>query len=152
VAHAVLRRRGMNTDRDLEILQQSWAVAEPQIDHLTQRFYTRLFDAHPEVRGLFRKPIDQQAGHLGAALRFAVKHIGQPDVLGPALRAMGARHVSYGVVPEHYDVVGAVLLASLEEVCGDAWSPDAHAAWARAYGALSSLCLEGDASARTNVA
>jgi hemoglobin-like flavoprotein len=46
------------------------------------------------------------------------------DALAPKLRELGARHVAYGATPEHYIVVGEVLIASLAEIAGTAWRPE----------------------------
>jgi hemoglobin-like flavoprotein len=34
----------------------------------------------------------------------------------PTLRDLGARHVAYGARPEHYPVVGAVLISAMAEI------------------------------------
>ena len=60
---------------------------------------------------------------------------------------MGARHVRYGALPEHYPVVGEVLIASMAEIAGDDWRPEHTAAWAAAYGLVSATMLDGAASA-----
>ena len=64
----------------------------------------------------------------------------------PALRELGARHVAYGARPEHYPVVGEVLIASMAEVAGPAWRPEYSRAWASAFGLVAGAMLEGAAS------
>lgn len=71
------------------------------------------------------------------------------DRIVPALQEMGARHVRYGARPEHYPVVGEVLIASMAEIAGDDWRPEHTTAWAAAYGIVSGAMLEGAASAET---
>ena len=60
---------------------------------------------------------------LGALvlLRKSLRDLGS---IAPKLRDMGARHVAYGARPEHYPIVGAVLIASMEEVAGSQWRPE----------------------------
>ena len=65
----------------------------------------------------------------------------------PALRALGARHVAYGARPEHYPVVGEVLIASMAEVAGAAWRPEYERAWASAYAVVAGAMLDGAADA-----
>ena len=53
------------------------------------------------------------------------------DSIVPKLRELGARHAAYGAEPEHYPVVGAVLIASMAAVAADAWRPGTSVPGAR---------------------
>lgn len=44
----------------------------------------------------------------------------------PPTQALGKRHVPYGVLPAHYDVVGQALLATLEGGLGAEWNDQAR--------------------------
>ena len=61
----------------------------------------------------------------------------------PKLHELGARHVAYGARPEYYPVVGSVLIASMAEVAGDAWTPEFERAWAAAFEVVAGAMLEG---------
>ena len=63
-----------------------------------------------------------------------------PSIL-PAASALAKRHVDYGARPEHYPVVGAALLWTLERGLGPQWTPEA-AAWTAAYSTLSGFMIE----------
>jgi hemoglobin-like flavoprotein len=39
--------------------------------------------------------------------------------------------------------VGSSLLATLEEVAGEAWTPELESAWSDAYGAIAGLMRKG---------
>jgi hemoglobin-like flavoprotein len=65
------------------------------------------------------------------------------DTIVPKLRELGARHVAYGAQPEHYPVVGEVLIASMAEIAGDAWRPEYEAAWGEAFGIVPGAMIEG---------
>ena len=62
-------------------------------------------------------------------------------------RALGARHVGYGVRASDYRVLGDALLAALAAVLGDGFDA-AREAWALAYNLVAETMLEGAASAR----
>ncbi len=64
-------------------------------------------------------------------------------VLTSALKGLGQRHVNYGVRPEHYPIVGAVLLETFADVLGERWTPAYHDAWAQAYETVCAIMLEG---------
>ena len=63
------------------------------------------------------------------------------DAIVPALRALGARHVAYGARPEHYGVVGEVLIAAEYE-----------RAWAAAFDVVAGVMLEGAAAEELDLA
>ena len=63
-------------------------------------------------------------------------------------RALGARHVLYGVRAADYETVGAALLAGLASVLGDSFDAATRQAWALAYNLVAETMLEGAAAAR----
>ena len=56
------------------------------------------------------------------------------DELVPILTDLGTKHVGYGVVPEHYAIVGEALIATLGDALGDAFDAETKAAWVAVYG------------------
>ena len=56
---------------------------------------------------------------------------------------MGARHADYGALPEHYPVVGTVLIGAMAEVGGRFWRDSWTAAWEEAFGAVAGAMIEG---------
>jgi len=66
-----------------------------------------------------------------------VNGLGNLESVLPAASALAKRHVSYGAKAEHYPIVGAALLWTLEKGLGDGWTPDVAEAWTAAYGTLS---------------
>ena len=56
------------------------------------------------------------------------------DELVPILTSLGTKHVGYGVVPEHYAVVGEALIATLGDALGDAFDAETKGAWVAVYG------------------
>jgi hemoglobin-like flavoprotein len=75
------------------------------------------------------------------------------DMLGPdlgpvshALKLLGERHVAYGVIPDHYPIVGQALLATLEAALGSSWTPQVQEGWAAIYGFVSATMVAGATS------
>ena len=77
----------------------------------------------------------------GATLALVVNGLGNLEAVLPAASALAKRHVAYGAKAEHYPVVGAALLWTLEKGLGDGWTPDIAAAWTTAYGTLSGFMI-----------
>jgi hemoglobin-like flavoprotein len=88
----------------------------------------------------------RQRAMLLAALVLLRNSLRDLDALVPKLRAMGARHVAYGATTDSYPLVGQVLLASMAELAGAAWTDDVAAAWTEAYGLVAGMMIEGAVS------
>ncbi|HKB20818.1 MAG TPA: globin domain-containing protein [Gaiellaceae bacterium] len=134
---------------DLETLETSFDLIAPRGEELVDVFYTRLFDTAPAVKPLFaHTDLEKQKAMLLAALVLLRKSLRDLEAITPKLHQLGARHVAYGALPEHYPVVADVMLDSMAEIAGDAWTPDVEAAWAGALGLVATAMLEGAAEAQ----
>jgi len=130
---------------DIDRLQYSFGQMVPQKDRIAATFYKRLFETAPAVKPLFKGPIDQQGQKLVLALKQIVLSLKQPNDLMDYLSKLAKRHVDYGAEPAHYDVVGAVLLQTFEEVMGDDFTPEDKALWGAAYGVVADAMIKAAA-------
>ena len=131
---------GLNVD----LLEQSFNEIKSVANDFVASFYDNLFTAHPEAKPLFETTnMQAQKKKLLDSLVLVVENLRQPNVLDKALRGLGARHVKYGALPEHYPLVGEALLTTFEQYLGDKWTPDTKDAWVGAYGAISEMMLDG---------
>ena len=128
-------------------VQDSFALVEPIAEQAAALFYDRLFTQHPEVRPLFSGDIKRQGAMLMQTLALAVKHLHEPREITEPLRALGRRHVGYGVKEAHYPLVGDALLWTLEQGLGEAFDAETREAWAAAYGLLAGVMCEAAADA-----
>jgi hemoglobin-like flavoprotein len=144
-----VRLRGTSTKEihvnlDLDALETSFDLVAPRGDELMDVFYARLFEAAPAVRPLFANTdFARQKTMLLGTLVLLRKGLRDLDAIVPKLRDLGGRHVAYGARPEHYPVVGAVLIASMAEIAGGAWRPEYEVAWAAAFDVVAGAMLEG---------
>ena len=135
----------------IELLESSFQTLAPQGEEFVAAFYERLFTQFPQTRAFFTSTdMKEQKKKLLGALALVIQNLRKPEVLTSALKGLGQRHVAYGVRPEHYPIVGAVLLETFADVLGDRWTPAYHDAWADAYEAICAIMLEG-ASVPTSV-
>ena len=61
------------------------------------------------------------------------------------MKDLGARHVTYGATAAHYDVVGQVLLWTLEQALRAEFTADIRAAWTKVYDVLAATMQAGAA-------
>jgi hemoglobin-like flavoprotein len=129
------------TPDQVTLVQQSFARVAPISETAAVLFYDRLFEIAPSVVPMFPSDLKEQRKKLMATLAVVVGGLSNLETVLPAASALAKRHVSYGAKPEHYPVVGAALLWTLEKGLGDGWTPDVAAAWTAAYGTLSGYMI-----------
>jgi hemoglobin-like flavoprotein len=122
-------------------VQDSFAKVAPISETAAVLFYDRLFEIAPQVKAMFPGDMTEQRHKLMAMLAAVVHGLGNLESILPAASALATRHVSYGAKAEHYPVVGAALLWTLEQGLGDGWTPDVADAWSAAYGTLSGYMI-----------
>jgi len=131
---------------EVELLEKSFDLIAPRGQELVDRFYDRLFERAPSTKTLFEQvDMDTQKSSLLAILITLRESLRDLSVVAPDLGELGARHVEYGAQPEHYPVVGSVLLETMAEMGGSAWKPEYSSAWAEAYKVVQDIMLEGAA-------
>jgi hemoglobin-like flavoprotein len=138
---------------DLKALETSFDLVAPRGDELMDEFYGRLFETAPAVKPLFaHTDLKRQKAMLLATLVLLRKSLRDLDAIVPKLRELGARHVAYGAQPEHYPVVGEVLIASMAAVAGDAWRAEHERAWGAAFEVVAGAMMEGAQEAALDAA
>lgn len=129
-------------DLNIELLESTFAAVAARGEELTAYFYDRLFEQHPGVRVFFEEAnMQEQRGKLFTTLATVMASLRKPDELVPYLQRLGERHLEHGTRPEHYPVVGDVLLQSLAHIAGDAWTEEAKQAWTDAYTVSSNIMI-----------
>jgi nitric oxide dioxygenase len=129
------------TPDQVKIVQDSFAKVAPIADHAATMFYARLFEVAPQVKAMFPSEMTGQQKKLMATLAAVVGGLSDLQSVLPAASALAIRHVAYGAKPEHYPVIGAALLWTLEKGLGEAWTPEVAAAWSAAYATLSGYMI-----------
>src|SRR5438132_5123928 len=132
------------TPKQVALVQDSFAKVAPNSEAAAALFYDRLFDIAPQIRAMFPDDMIEQRRKLMTMLAGVVKGLGNLEQVLPAASALAKRHVSYGAKAEHYPVVGAALLWTLEKGLGEAWTSDVAEAWTAAYGTLSGYMISED--------
>ena len=126
----------------VQLVQQSWAKVLPIAPQAADLFYNNLFAMDPSLKPMFKGDMQAQGQKLMMMIGAAVGKLDQLDTLVPILQGLGRRHGGYGVLPAHYNIVGAALLKTLEQGLGEHFTPQVNAAWAKVYGVMSGVMLD----------
>jgi hemoglobin-like flavoprotein len=129
-------------------VQSSWSKVAPIAPTAAALFYQELFERDPALRRLFKGDMVQQGEKLMQMIGVAVSKLDAPEVLVPALQALGRRHGGYGVQDKDYGTVGAALLSTLEKGLGPAFTAEVKAAWTEVYGVMTEVMTEAARVAR----
>jgi hemoglobin-like flavoprotein len=129
---------------NIELLESSFDKIRPQALEFSAYFYQALFEHYPELNKMF-KEVDQAAMEkkLIASLALIVENLRNPIELTSALKSLGARHVKIGTVPEHYPMIGNILIYTFSQYLGEDWTLELATAWEEAYNLIADLMLSG---------
>lgn len=128
----------------INVLEDSFDLVAPRGEELVERFYDRVFATAPELEALFAGTnMPRQRQMLLGALILLRKSLRNLEGVVPTLRTLGARHVTYGVLPEHYPIIGTALLSTMAEIAGSAWLAEYTEAWTNAFQIVQDTMLSG---------
>src|SRR5690554_543418 len=111
----------MITQQQKNMIRGTVPILKEHGQELIKYFYNRMFTHNPELKNMFnmgnQKNSKQQAALAFAVLAYA-ENIENPEVLLPVIDGIGQKHTSLSIRPEHYQIVGKHLIASIGEVLG----------------------------------
>jgi methyl-accepting chemotaxis protein len=118
-----------------QLLRSSFDLISPE--KFVHAFYIRLFERYPALRPLFVQDISIQERSLAATLEVIVQAAEQQEDLSHMLYLLGKRHAMYGVLPEHYPLLGTALLETFSLSLGERFTPEMRQAWTETYDSVS---------------
>jgi hemoglobin-like flavoprotein len=136
------------TPEQIALVQSSFDRLRPDLPALTARFYQEMFQRDPALRALFPSDMAEQRVKFAQKLTEIVRALPRLGELLTHTRALGARHVGYGVRAADYPTVGDSLLAALAAVLGEKFDAPTREAWVLAFNIVAETMLEGAAAAR----
>ncbi|MFJ5829239.1 globin domain-containing protein [Streptomyces sp. NPDC093089] len=141
----------MLSEQAVPVVRATLPAVGGALDQITERFYGRLFAAHPELlRDLFNRGNqangEQRQALAGSIAAFAVALLENPDSRPDAMLARIAhKHASLGVTSEQYKVVHEHLFAAIVEVLGEAVTPEVAQAWDEVYWLMANALIAVEA-------
>lgn len=133
----------MLNDLEVRSIRKSFLLLEGHTEVFAAAFYKRLFEMNPNLRIMFRGDMQEQGRKLMQTMILLNASLDHFHLLKHSLRNLGKRHAGYGVRPEHYAMVGAVLLRTLEEFAGTHFDATLKRAWTKLLTMVSEEMLHG---------
>ena len=134
--------------KTIEIVKSTAPVVKEHGKAITERMYEIAFNERPEYRRFFENTHmkseeegHKQADKLAASIYAYASHIDQLENLTDAVEDIAKAHVNTRVIAEQYPVIGECLLAAIEDVLGDAATPEVMEAWTEAYNHLAEIFI-----------
>ncbi|HUE04514.1 MAG TPA: globin domain-containing protein [Bryobacteraceae bacterium] len=133
------------TPRQKRLVRESFESVRDYSDSVVLLFYGRLFELAPQVRGLFKIDIREQARKLMNTLTSLVDALDRFEELRRDLADLGRRHAEYKVEPAHYQVLVTALMWAFGQALDIEFDRETRAAWEQLLGAVSAVMIEGAA-------
>lgn len=130
------------TPRQINLVRNTFDMVVPIADLMAALFYGRLFELEPTTRPMFHGDLPLQGNKLMMTLAMVVQGLDNMEPILPTVHQLGHQHTSYGVRPDHYDLVGEALMWTLDHGLGEAFTPETEEAWMAAYNVMAEAMQE----------
>lgn len=135
----------MLTSQQEHLIAATAPLVAEHLEAITQRFYPLMFSRYPDIRALFNA-VHQESGSQPRALARSVLAYVQlrqdRERVREVMATVVSKHVSLGIRPDQYPIVGECLMAAIGEVLGEAVTPEIADAWSALYEELAGLLIE----------
>ena len=143
------------TEDQVSVVEKTWKQAAALgAETVGVLLFKQIFDIAPQALQLFPFKDDRELydsprlkGHgvkVVTTVDAVIKGVRDLEGLKPTLQNLGLRHVGYGVLPPHYDVVGQALLRTLKLGLQDAFTKEVEAAWSKLWVFVAKWCIAGN--------
>ena len=126
------------SERSAAVVAATAGVVAAHAEQITARFYPRMFAEHPELLRVFNQgnqATGEQSRALAASVVAYAVHLIDPEAppFHRVLERIAYKHISLGIRPEQYTIVGYHLLGAVGDVLGEAVTPAVADAWNEVY-------------------
>ncbi len=140
--------------RTVALVKQSVPALSEQGAEITRRMYSFLFE-DDHIRELFNHANQGEEGSqvkaLAAAILSYAQNIENLGALLPVVERIAHKHIGFHILPEHYPFVAKALLRAIQDVLGEAATPDLLTAWGEAYWFLAEVLKDREVAIRSQL-
>jgi len=127
--------------QSISIIKSTAELVTSNDTEISKRMYEILFLKYPHTKDLFKNSSEAQYMKLAEILSLYAVNIDKIERLKPALEVIANVHISSGVKPSHYTMIGMVLMEAMEEVLGDKATLEFMDAWREAYQVIGNILI-----------
>ncbi|KAK8079899.1 nitric oxide dioxygenase [Apiospora hydei] len=113
-------------------------------EHIATVFYKTMLKDHPELNDYFNS-VHMRSGMQPRALTSLIlsfaANVSHLSELGTKLERVANKHVSLGIQPDQYEIVGKYLIRALAAVLGAAMTEEVRVAWTKAYWIMANMLM-----------
>ncbi|KDQ55448.1 hypothetical protein JAAARDRAFT_336603 [Jaapia argillacea MUCL 33604] len=132
------------TDAQRKLVKATAPILAQHGETVTAHFYQKMLDHHPELQNVFNhtsQVTNKQPAALAAAVYAYAVHIDDLTPVLPVVEHIAHKHVTLDIQPSQYNIVGTHLLGAIQDILGDAFTPDLFDAWYAAYWQLANILI-----------
>ncbi len=120
----------MTVPNDPGLLLRAVDVLAGSRTEMAADFYRRLFERHPQLQPYFEDSDSIVLERMFVtALRSMMMASSSPPEFAQQVDQITERHQPRHINPEYFELFTEVLLETLADYAGDAWTPEVEAAW-----------------------
>lgn len=127
------------------VIKQTFDNIRPVSDATVTHLFETLWNDYPETKAYFANAnMAQTRESFFKAWTYIIDHLDDTERLTVFLKAMGGRHVNYGIESAKvFEWMGTSLMAALGKSLGTAWTPEVQIEWTKAYTSFANSMIEG---------
>ena len=113
-----------------DIIQTSLEHLIPNMERVTEAFFTNLIKREPDLEAILRKTdraVLQNA--LAKVFGLVVGNLENPEFLESYLYEVGRKHQALGIKKEHLPLALDALMFAVRDSSGPVWTHELEAAW-----------------------
>ena len=120
-------------DRQGELIVESFELAAEACPDLTPLVYERLFAQQPDMRPHFWRDTNGsiKGEMLARVIEAILDFVGERQYAHRLIQCEVMTHAGYDVPPDVFATFFGVVAETMQDLLGDAWTPDIDGAWKR---------------------
>jgi len=130
------------TAEEQSLVKTTFAKVSMRSATFSELFMNQLFWADQSLLKLSNLPKNELSRKFMQMLATVMSVLDKPEELRAIMEELGLEFAAEGVKKRHYTIFGKVLLATLERVLGENFTPDIRAAWTHLADFLSTIAIE----------
>jgi len=126
-------RRGKTTmqltENEIGIIRQSYEWITPEVERVSENFYTDLFGRVPDARPLFRDDLSEQGMRFMSAISVIVENLDDQAALGAEIEKLAAGHAAFLIKPSWFREMQESLIDTFAHALGARFTNEVELAW-----------------------